>query len=175
VPEPPNLSVVIPAWNERENLEVLLPILTATLQNLDARAEILVVDARSDEGSKAVVERFGARYVVQHERGYGGALLTGFAEAAAPYIVTMDADLSHPPLFLHEFWAKRDSAEMLIGSLCWAAANSICAAAVRHNKRVVTHQRGAAHLTIALDQGARLGARQLRADMGGGKFGSEHK
>ena len=43
-------------------------------------------------------------------------LLAGFAATSAPYIVTMDADLSHRPVFLEEFWRRRDEAEVLIAS-----------------------------------------------------------
>jgi dolichol-phosphate mannosyltransferase len=116
VEDRPNLSVVIPAWNERENLEVLLPMLQETLRAIDVRAEILVVDGGSTDGTRPVVEAHGARYVLQTERGYGGALLAGFAEARADYIATMDADLSHPPSFLKAFWSRRNEATMLIGS-----------------------------------------------------------
>ncbi len=112
----PNLSIVIPAWNERENLEVLLPALAKTLVSLDINAEILVVDALGDEGTRQAVERQGARYLVQQERGYGGALLTGFSAARSDYVATMDADLSHPPAYLQAFWENRDQAGMIVAS-----------------------------------------------------------
>src|SRR5207244_11207241 len=54
--------------------------------------------------------------VVRKEPGYGGARLAGFAATSAPYIVTMDADLSHRPGFLEEFWRRRNEAEVLIAS-----------------------------------------------------------
>ena len=54
--------------------------------------------------------------VEQEERGYGGALLAGFAAATAPYVITMDADLSHQPVFLKDFWQQRNQAELLIAS-----------------------------------------------------------
>jgi len=62
--------------------------------------EIVVADGGSRDGTREAAERRGARVVLQRERGYGGALLAGFAATAAPYIVTMDADLSHRPVFL---------------------------------------------------------------------------
>jgi dolichol-phosphate mannosyltransferase len=111
-----NLSIVIPAWNERENLEVLLPALSETLDELGLSAEILVVDAAADAETGASVERLGARYLVQQERGYGGALLTGFSAARCEYVATMDADLSHPPAYLRAFWENRDKAGLIIAS-----------------------------------------------------------
>ncbi len=112
----PDLAVVIPAWNERENLELLLPALKEVLSGLGVRFEIVVADGGSRDGTREAAERRGARVVLQQERGYGGALLAGFAATTAPYIVTMDADLSHRPVFLEDFWKRRDQAEVLIAS-----------------------------------------------------------
>src|SRR5712691_6128089 len=114
--EHPDLAVVIPAWNERENIELLLPALKEMIADLGLKAEIVVADGGSRDGTGAAAERRGARVVVQKEPGYGSALLAGFAATTAPYIVTMDADLSHRPVFLEEFWRRRDKAEVLIAS-----------------------------------------------------------
>lgn len=115
-PKLPDIAVVIPALNERLNLELLLPSLKDVVGGLGLKAEIIVVDGGSDDGTGEVAGRLGARVVAQEERGYGGALLAGFAATAAPYIVTMDADLSHRPVFLENFWKQRDQAEVLIAS-----------------------------------------------------------
>jgi dolichol-phosphate mannosyltransferase len=115
-PKRPDIAVVIPAWNERENLDLLLPALKEVLDELGLVYEIVIADAGSEDGTRAAAERRGARVVVQQERGYGGALLAGFGATTAPYIVTMDADLSHRPVFLFDFWKERESAEVLIAS-----------------------------------------------------------
>jgi len=112
----PDLAVVIPAWNERDNLALLLPALREVIISLGLSAEIVVVDGGSHDGTREAAERRGARVVLQQEPGYGGALLAGFAATMAPYLVTMDADLSHRPLFLEEFWKRRDEAEILVAS-----------------------------------------------------------
>ena len=112
----PDLAVVIPALNERENLELLLPALKEVLGGLGVAAEIVVADGGSHDGTRQAAQRRGARVVLQQERGYGGALLAGFAATTARYIVTMDADLSHRPVFLEELWKRRDEAEVLIAS-----------------------------------------------------------
>ena len=112
----PDISIVIPAWNERENLEILLPLLRAVIDELGLSSEIIVADGGSVDGSREFARQSGAEVVTQSERGYGGALLAGFAAARAPYVVTMDADLSHPPVFLKDFWQQRGEAEMLIAS-----------------------------------------------------------
>jgi dolichol-phosphate mannosyltransferase len=115
-PAPPDLTVIIPALNEKNNLEILLPLLSKVITDLGLAVDVIVVDGGSHDETKAVATQLGARVVEQQERGYGGALLAGFAEATAPYVVTMDADLSHPPLFLKDFWQRKSEAELLIAS-----------------------------------------------------------
>src|SRR5207249_2834127 len=80
---PPQLAIVIPAWNERENIELLLPALKEVIGELGLKAEIVVVDGGSHDGTREAAERRGARPVLQQEQGYGGALLAGFAATTA--------------------------------------------------------------------------------------------
>ena len=75
-----------------------------------------MVDGGSSDGTAEAAARRGARVVQQEARGYGGALLAGFAATAAPWIITMDADCSHRPIFIQELWRQRDEAELLIAS-----------------------------------------------------------
>jgi dolichol-phosphate mannosyltransferase len=131
----PDIAIVIPAWNERENLDLLLPALREVLEELGLAFEIVVADAGSDDGTREAAERRGARVVLQQERGYGGALLAGFAATTAPYIVTMDADLSHRPVFLFDFWKNRERAEVLIASRYIAGGK----ADMNRGRRVLSH------------------------------------
>lgn len=112
----PELSVVIPALNEAENLRSLLPLIHKVVADFNVSAEVIVVDGGSVDDTKSIVPSLGARIVEQTERGYGGALLAGFAAARAPYVATMDADLSHPPDFLGDFWRERQTSDVLIAS-----------------------------------------------------------
>lgn len=112
----PEVAVVIPAWNEGANLELLLPMLRQTLTELGATFDIIVADNGSRDGTSAVAARHVARVVQQVERGYGGALLAGFAATEAPYVITMDADLSHRPTFIRDLWQRREQGEVLIAS-----------------------------------------------------------
>lgn len=111
-----DLSIVIPAWNERENLEVLLPALDKVIARMGVTAEVVIADGGSRDGTAEAARRLGAVVVRQVERGYGGAVLTGFETARAPWVVTMDADLSHAPSFIEELWKRRDEADVLIAS-----------------------------------------------------------
>jgi len=111
-----DIAVVVPVLNEQENLELLFRSLKEVIDQLGLTADMVVADGGSHDGSQETAQRLGARVVTQTERGYGGALLVGFAATTAPYVVTMDADLSHQPVFLKDFWQQRSDAELLIAS-----------------------------------------------------------
>jgi dolichol-phosphate mannosyltransferase len=128
------LSVVIPAWKEADNLAELLPQLQAVLSNLSSDSasavgsrsreasqegvtyEIIVVDNHSDDGTEEVCAREGATLIQQTAPGYGGALWAGFERACGEYVLTMDADLSHEPDFVPEMWQRRLDGEVVIAS-----------------------------------------------------------
>lgn len=111
-----DLAVLIPAWNERENLELLLPALRETLDGLGLCWEIIVADGGSRDGTAEAATRRGARVIQQRRPGYGAALMEAIAASQASYIVTMDADLSHRPTFIEDLWKHRAEAEVLIAS-----------------------------------------------------------
>jgi dolichol-phosphate mannosyltransferase len=128
------LSVVIPAWKEADNLAKLLPQLHAALSDLDdgrrsgkglgskdasqqaISYEIIVVDNHSADGTAEVCAAEGATLVQQTEPGYGGALWAGFERAQGEYVLTMDADLSHEPDFVQNMWRARTDGEVIIAS-----------------------------------------------------------
>lgn len=114
--KPVDISVVIPVLNERDNLEPLFKALSEVTGDLGLNVQVIIADGGSKDGSRELAAELGAQVVDQIEPGYGGALLAGFAAASAPYVVTMDADLSHQPIFLDDFWKERESADVLIAS-----------------------------------------------------------
>src|SRR3954454_302404 len=111
-----DLSVIIPAHNEGENLLSLLPNIRAILDKLGISYEVLVVCRAVDALTARAAEASGARTLEQTERGYGGALIAGFKAARGAYYLTMDADLSHPPAFILDLWGKRERADVIIAS-----------------------------------------------------------
>jgi dolichol-phosphate mannosyltransferase len=111
-----DLSVVIPALHEGPNISLLVPALREVLGELQIRHEILVVSPGADRNTIEAAAGAEATAVVQEAPGYGGALATGFARARGAYILTMDADLSHRPIFVRDLWAARGDAEITIAS-----------------------------------------------------------
>jgi dolichol-phosphate mannosyltransferase len=111
-----DLTVVIPAPDHVANLRVVLRGVRETLDALAVTNEILVVISHPDPAIAASAAAAGARAIHAGEPGYGGALLSGFAEARGDYILTMDADMAHPPIFIRTMWEVRTSAEVVIAS-----------------------------------------------------------
>lgn len=120
--EPPHsLSVVVPTYNERENLAPLAERLFAVLS--PQHSELLIVDDNSPDGTAAEAQRLAARWPVRclvrrEQRGLATAVITGFREARGDWLVVMDADLSHPPeaipLLLERL--REPAVSMVIGS-----------------------------------------------------------
>jgi dolichol-phosphate mannosyltransferase len=111
-----DVTIVIPALREADNLELLLPVLHKTIAELGLRAEIVVVDEQCDERTRDVVARYLATILMPDSHGYGKALWAGMSYARSEHIITMDADLSHPPTFLADLWNAREKADIVIAS-----------------------------------------------------------
>jgi dolichol-phosphate mannosyltransferase len=111
----PNLSVLIHAAADARHLDLLLPQLTSTLKTLDVGFEILVLVCDADHTTRESIARHGAR-ALDVPAAYGTALQEGFAAAAGEYVLTMDADLSHPPDFVARLWGERQRADVTIAS-----------------------------------------------------------
>lgn len=111
-----DLSIVIPALQEGENLTTLLPEVRAAAESLGIQVEILVVTQGADPLTAAAAQSAGATVVNQREPGYGGALREGFRTARGQYLLTMDADFSHPPHFIRDLWTARTGADVVIAS-----------------------------------------------------------
>ncbi len=110
------LSVVICAWNEAANLSKLLPALHAEVSRQVAKYEIIVVDGGSKDASAEVARAAGAHVISQTQVGYGGAAREGFERARGRYVLTLDADCSHPPALFSALWAQRKYAEIVVAS-----------------------------------------------------------
>ena len=111
-----DVSVVIASLNEAPNLYRLLPLLREALDALGVRWEILIIDGNSSDGTRKVVEAAGGRYVLETRPGYGTAIARGMCEARGAYVLTMDADMSHPAEFIRALWEARNGADVVIAS-----------------------------------------------------------
>lgn len=113
-----DLSVVIPSLHEASNLYRLLPLLAEALDAVSAQWEVIVVDGESKDGTDKIVAENGDRfrYVCETRKGYGHAILRGVSEAHGQYVITMDADMSHPVEFIRSLWEARGKGDIVIAS-----------------------------------------------------------
>lgn len=109
------LTVVVPAYNERENIGEFLGGVMAQLGPED---EVVVIDDGSTDGTGEVAAAAGARVLrLEPNRGKGVALRQGFAAATGDYVVTIDADGQDDPAEIETLVAAaRAGADLVIGS-----------------------------------------------------------
>jgi dolichol-phosphate mannosyltransferase len=100
------LAIVVPTFNERDNILPLLGCLDRVLK--DIRFEVIFVDDDSPDGTAALIRKISLQRpeirVLQrlHRRGLASACVEGMMATAAPYIAVMDADLQHDESILPE-------------------------------------------------------------------------
>ncbi|HEV2671428.1 MAG TPA: polyprenol monophosphomannose synthase [Gemmatimonadales bacterium] len=118
---PERALVVIPTYNESENLPQIIPQVLAQ----DPRIEVLVVDDGSPDGTGAIADemsRANPRVHTIHREGklgLGTAYITGFKwalERSFDCVFEMDADFSHDPRHLPEFLTAIENADVVLGS-----------------------------------------------------------
>lgn len=91
------VSIVIPAWNEKEGIgKTIGAIPKSELEEMGYEVQILVVDGDSDDGTAELARGAGAEVIVESRRGYGRAYKTGFAHAEGDIVATSDADGTYP-------------------------------------------------------------------------------
>jgi dolichol-phosphate mannosyltransferase len=118
---PADVWLVLPTYNEAENLE---PLVAAARPNLPAGARILVVDDGSPDGTGEIADRLAAagNLEVIHravKEGLGPAYVAGFRRAlagGARLVVQMDADFSHDPVDIPRLLSAAADADVVIGS-----------------------------------------------------------
>ena len=112
--------IIIPTYNERENLPNIIPAALAQLP----QANILVVDDLSPDGTGAIADQLAQDdrriHVIHREgpRGLGNAYLHGFRWAldqGYEFIFEMDADFSHQPKYLPHFLRAAENADLVLG------------------------------------------------------------
>ncbi|MBD3380841.1 MAG: glycosyltransferase [candidate division Zixibacteria bacterium] len=113
--------VIIPTYNEKENIERI----TNAVLKQDERLSVLVVDDNSPDGTGQIADRKAeenARVMVLHREaksGLGQAYIAGFKytlKKGFDYILEMDADFSHDPKYLPDFLKTIENYDLVLGS-----------------------------------------------------------
>ncbi|MBR0823808.1 glycosyltransferase family 2 protein [Bradyrhizobium liaoningense] len=120
--EVPELSVIVPTFNERDNVTVLYRRLEAVLANV--AWEVVFVDDNSPDGTwdvvRALAQRDSRVRCVRRigRRGLSGACIEGILASSAPYVAVIDADLQHDETQLPKMLLllASEQAELVVGS-----------------------------------------------------------
>ena len=119
-----SVSVVIPVYNEKENLPELLRRTVAACRALGRPWELVLVDDGSRDGSTDWLVQAAASHpgevkavLLYRNAGQHNAILCGFASAQGDILVTLDADLQNPPEEIGKLVAKVDEGYDVVGSV----------------------------------------------------------
>ncbi|XP_071957709.1 dolichol-phosphate mannosyltransferase subunit 1-like [Antedon mediterranea] len=104
-------SILLPTYNERENLPLIIWLLVKSFTESGYDYEVIVIDDGSPDGTLEIAEQlqdiYGKDKIVLRPRakklGLGTAYIHGIKHATGNFIIIMDADLSHHPKFIPEF------------------------------------------------------------------------
>jgi dolichol-phosphate mannosyltransferase len=117
--------LILPTYNEAENIEAVVRAALPQLAASGRRHTILIVDDGSPDGTGEIADRLAAelsQVQVLHradKQGLGRAYLAGFAvalDAGAELLLEMDSDFSHDPADLPRLIAAADAADLVLGS-----------------------------------------------------------
>ena len=116
------LSIVIPLFNEEENVDMLLKSLTGNVQYLKVSYEIILVDDGSSDKTWEKIKQFSdvdtSVKGVKLARNFGHqhALLAGLSKARGQAIISMDGDLQHPPSLIKDMLEKHKEGNLVVNT-----------------------------------------------------------
>ncbi|MFQ5525649.1 MAG: glycosyltransferase family 2 protein [Thermoanaerobaculia bacterium] len=117
----PDLSIIVPAYNEAENLAILVSEIRKALTWADSTYEIILVDDASTDASPGVMRRLAEanQYlrVIRHDcnLGQSAALVAGFERARGAIVITLDADLQNDPGDIPRLLEELDDCDVVCG------------------------------------------------------------
>src|SRR5712692_3282628 len=112
-----DLTMVVPTYNERAQLDTLLQRLFHACAERGLNAEVVVVDDDSGDGTGALADAWARHAAVRvihrpGKLGLGSAVIDGFAIAESDIVGVMDADLSHPPSLVPALYAMMATSDI---------------------------------------------------------------
>lgn len=119
--EPKEISVVVPVFNEEENLPLLIPKLVKVLNDLGKSYEMIFVDDGSTDRSLTILKEMASHHSLlrvlrfKKNQGLSTALVAGMREARGEKIVTLDSDLQNDPADIPRLLGYLDHYDMATG------------------------------------------------------------
>ena len=116
-----DISIILPAYNEEENIEEVVEKTACFLMRQKGIYEIIVVNDGSTDGTSKILAKLKERYVfinvinLENNQGYGNALKLGFYNAKNNYVFFMDSDNQFNIKQLIEFWLHINKFDVIVG------------------------------------------------------------
>lgn len=115
------VSIIIPTYNEVDNLEILVNEIFSSLNQEIIDAEIIIVDDNSPDGTGEFAEKLSRNLAIKvihrsGKMGLGSAVIAGFNLSDRDYLGVMDGDLSHDPAILNKLIQSLNENDIAIGS-----------------------------------------------------------
>jgi dolichol-phosphate mannosyltransferase len=119
-PAEPQLTVVIPVYNEQDAIPSVLAEWTLELERLGVDYRLAVYDDGSRDGTPRILAELAERdprigVAVQPNRGHGPTILRGYREAGSPWIFQVDSDGEMASSHFAALWRERDRYDFLVG------------------------------------------------------------
>ena len=118
----PRISIVLPAYNERENIPEVVARAFEVMPQLVESFEVIVVDDGSTDGTREVTTQLLEQHyptlrlaVHERNRGYGAAIRTGFAQARGELVFYTDSDRQFDLSDLEHFLPLMDEWDLIVG------------------------------------------------------------
>ncbi|KAF5301210.1 hypothetical protein FQA39_LY10796 [Lamprigera yunnana] len=119
-------SILLPTYNEVENLPIIIWLIVNSMQKSGYNYEIIIIDDGSPDGTLKAAQQlqriYGESKIVLHPRekklGLGTAYIHGIKRATGNFVIIMDADLSHHPKYIPEFirLQERNNYDIITGT-----------------------------------------------------------
>lgn len=123
LPQSPALSVIIPTFNEAENIERIIRAVRTVQNDHGIHGEVVVVDDSSRDGTIEIVQKIAqtdpaVRLIVRKDDpGLSQSVVEGFSAAQGDILLVIDADFSHPPSMIPDMYnAVSSGTDIVVGS-----------------------------------------------------------
>lgn len=117
-----SVSILVPTYNEAENIPLLIKSISETLSKINILYEIIIVDDNSSDNTAKIAMELNGKYrtvrvfIREYDPGYAPSYLLGLKEAKNDIVISMDADGSHPSDLLPLFIKEIEESDVVIAS-----------------------------------------------------------
>ena len=120
---PPALSLVIPVYNEKENLPALIDRCLASCRSIGRDFEMILVDDGSRDGSRSIILHAAEQHaeltgiILNRNYGQHAAVFAGMEHSKGEMVITLDADLQNPPEEIPNLVREMDLGVDVVGTV----------------------------------------------------------